>query len=79
MTNNTFVVNGAKVVAQSNKWAIVTLYPCLHYAVSNGLLSLNQAVKLANQTFGVHISRSLYAAKVAKACYLNSVRNYNAY
>lgn len=76
---NTFVVNGVVVSAKSNKWAIVTLYPCLHFAVSNGLLSLNQAVKLANQTFGVHISRSLYAAKVAKACYLNSVRNYNSY
>lgn len=44
-----FSVNNVVVAAKSNKWAIVSLYPCLHFAVSNGLLSLNQAVKLAHQ------------------------------
>ncbi|WP_288709931.1 hypothetical protein [uncultured Clostridium sp.] len=76
---NTFVVNGVVVSAKSNKWAIVTLYPCLHYAVSNGLISLNQAVKLANNLFGTHISRSLCAYQTANSCYLNSLVNYNRY
>ena len=76
---NKYVVNGKVITAKSNKWAIVTLYPCLNYAVNKGLLSLNQAVKIANKTFGTHISRSLSAYKTAKTCYLNSQINYKYY
>ena len=74
-----FVVNGKIVSAKSNKYAIISLYPCLNYAVGQGLLSLTKAVKIANSTFGVHISRSLNAYKVAKSCYINSVINYKYY
>ena len=74
-----FVVNGKIVSAKSNKYAIVSLYPCLNYAVGQGLLSLTKAVKIANSTFGVHISRSLNAYKVARSCYLNSIINYKYY
>ena len=74
-----FVVNGKIVSAKSNKYAIVSLYPCLNYAVGQGLLSLTKAVKIANKTFGVHISRSLNAYEVAKSCYLNNVINYKYY
>lgn len=74
-----FVVNGKVITAKSNKWAIVTLYPCLNYAVGQGLLSLTKAVKIANKTFGTHISRSLNAYKVAKSCYTNSIINYKYY
>ena len=77
--NKIYIVNGKKVNAKSNKWAIVTLYPCLYFAVSNKILSLNQAVKIANKTFGIHISRSLSAYKTAKACYNNSKINYKYY
>ena len=77
--NKIYVVNGKKVNAKSNKWAIVTLYPCLSYAVNKGLLSLTKAVKIANKTFGIHISRSLSAYKTAKTCYLNSQINYKYY
>ena len=74
-----FVVNGKIVSAKSNKYAIISLYPCLNYAVGQGLLSLTKAVKIANSTFGVHISRSLNAYKVARSCYLNSIINYKYY
>lgn len=77
--NKNFVVNGKIINAKSNKWAIVTLYPCLYFAVSKGLLSLTKAVKIANKTFGTHISRSLSAYKTAKTCYLNSQINYKYY
>ena len=77
--NKIYIVNGKKVTAKSNKWAIVTLYPCLNYAVNKGLLSLTKAVKIANKTFGIHISRSLSAYKTAKACYNNSKINYKYY
>ena len=74
-----FVVNGKIVGAESNRRAIVSLYPCLNYAVEQGLISLTKAVKIANKTFGTHISRSLNAYKVAKSCYTNSIINYKYY
>ena len=77
--NKKFVVNGKIVNAESNKYAIVSLYPCLNYAVGQGILSLTKAVKIANRTFGVHISRSLNAYNVSKSCYLNSIINYKYY
>lgn len=76
---NKFVVNGKIVSAKSNRYAIISLYPCLNYAVEQGLISLTKAVKMVNSTFGVHISRSLNAYKVAKNCYLNSIINYKYY
>ena len=61
MTLSWYNVNGKTVLAKSNNWAIVSLYPCLAFAVSSGTLSLTKAVSLTNQTFGLHISRSQQA------------------
>lgn len=77
--NKKFVVNGKIVSAKSNRYAIISLYPCLNYAIGQKLISLTKAVKIANSTFGVHISRSLNAYKVAKSCYANSIINYKYY
>lgn len=65
-------VNGQKVIAQSNKHAIVNLYPCLQFAISNGLISLTKGVKLANATFGTHISRSQNSYFALKQQYQNN-------
>ena len=77
--NKKFVVNGKILRAESNRRAIIALYPCLNYAVEQELISLTKAVKIANRTFGVHISRSLNAYKVAESCYVNSIINYKYY
>lgn len=58
MNNNIrkYSVNGKVVMATSNKRAIVSLYPRLEQAVNNGSLSLTKAVKIANRTYGIHLS-----------------------
>lgn len=58
MNNNMrkYSVNGKVVMATSNKRAIVSLYPRLQQAVNKNLISLTQAVKLANRTYGTHLS-----------------------